>query len=339
VFSMIEEIWKSMEENSVYEGESFILKRRVYSDIPFDLFLAMEKPENNRLFLLKVSRSNIPDINSLPRSRGFELKVFTIPEDPDSYAILELKLIDFRFSDIYSSLVNDILKNLDGITDEKKLIKSFIERIIKWQQFLEKYGNEGLSEKEQRGLYGELWFLRKYMLPYLGIQEGIDSWKGPSGKSQDFQFMNWAVEVKSTVGKQHQKIPISNEQQLDDTGLDRLFLEHLSLVEMNKGVGETLQSIVEDIKRLIYSDLSSYRKFTDSLVEAGYLEEHTNKYEYVSYTIRSSNIFEVKDKFPRIVEHNLPDGVGDVRYSICVAECMSYKVDDFDFKSFVEVRK
>lgn len=339
MFSMIEEIWKSMEEDSVSEGESFILKRRVYSDYPFDLFLAMEKPENSRLFLLKVSRSNIPDINSLPRSRGFELKVFMISEDPDSYAILELKLIDFRFSDIFSSLVNDILKNINEITEERELIKSFIERIIKWQQFLEKYGNKGLSEKAQRGLYGELWFLRKYMLPYLGIQEGIASWKGPSGKSQDFQFMNWAVEVKTTVGKQHQKIPISNEQQLDDVGLDRLFLEHIYLVEMNKGVGETLQSIVEDIKRLISSDLSSYRKFMDSLVEAGYLEEHTHKYEDVSYTIRYSNIFEVKDKFPRIVEQNLPDGVGDVRYSICVAECMSYKIDDFDFKSFVEVRK
>lgn len=336
---MIEEIWQSMEVNSASKCESFILKRRVYSDFPFDLFLAMEKPENNRLLLLKVSRSNIPDINSLPRSRGFELKAFTISEDSDSYAILELKLIDFRFSDIFSSLVNDILKNLNEITEERELIKFFIERIIKWQQFLEKYGNEGLSEKAQIGLYGELWFLRKYMLPYLGIQDGIASWKGPSGKSQDFQFMNWAVEVKTTVGKQHQKIPISNEQQLDDTGLDRLFLEHLSLVELNKGAGETLQSIVEEVKKLVSSDLSSYRKFTDLLVEAGYLEDHAYKYSDVFYTIRSSNIFEVSDDFPRIVEYNLPDGVGDVHYSICVAECMRYKIDDINFKSFVEARK
>lgn len=337
---MIEEIWKSMEKDLVSKEESFILKRRICSDFPFDLFLAMEKPENSRLFLLKISRSNIPDINPVPRSRGFELKVFTISnEDSDSYAFLMLKLIDFRFSDIFSSLVNDILKNLSEITDERGLIKSFIGRIIKWQQFLEKYGNEGLSERAQRGLYGELWFLRKYMLPYLGIQEGIASWKGPSGKSQDFQFLKMAVEVKTTVGKQHQKIPISNEQQLDDTGLESLFLEHLSLIELNKGSGETLLSIVEEIKNLISSDLSSYRKFTDLLVEAGYLEEHAYKYLDFSYTVRSSNIFEVKDDFPRIIGYNLPHGVGDVHYSICVAECMRYKINDINFKSFVEARK
>ncbi|KKG13675.1 PD-(D/E)XK motif protein [Methanosarcina mazei] len=336
---MIEEIWKSMEEDSVFNGESCVLKRRVYSDFPFDLFLAMEKPENSRLFLLKVSRSNIPNINLLPRSRGFELKVFTLPEYPENYAFLEIKLIDLRFSDIFSILVNDILKNLNEIAEERELIKSFIERIIKWQQFLEKYGNEGLSEKAQRGLYGELWFLRKYMLPYLGIQEGIASWKGPEGKPQDFQFLKLAVEVKTTVGKQHQKISISNEQQLDDTGLDRLFLEYLSLVELNKGAGETLQSIVEEIKKLISSDLSSYRKFIDLLVEAGYLEEHGYKYSNFFYTVRSSNIFEVKDDFPRIIEYNLPHGVGDVHYSICVAECMRYKIEDINFKSFVEARK
>jgi len=31
--------------------------------------------------------------------------------------------------------------------------------------------------------------------------------------------------------------------------------------------------------------------------------------------------------------------VGDIRYSISVAECMHYKTDNFNFKSFVEARK
>ena len=336
---MIEEIWKSMEENSVSEHECFILKRRVYPEFPFDLFLAMEKPENNRLLLLNVSSSNIPDLNSLPLSRGFELKLFTRTKTFESYATLELKLIDFRFSDIFSILVTDILTNLKEVTEEREVIKSFIKRIIKWQQFLEKYGNEGLSENEQRGLYGELWFLREYMLSSLGIKEGIDSWKGPSGKSQDFQFLNWAVEVKTTIEKQHQKIYISNEQQLDDIGLDRLFLQHISLVKMNKETGETLQCIVEDVKRLISSDPCASKKFNDYLIEAGYLDAHNCKYDNVSYVVKSSNIFEVRDEFPRILERDLPNGVGDIRYSISVAECMHYKTDNLNFKSFVEARK
>jgi len=334
VFAMIEDIWNSMEKDSICDTESFILKRRLNPDSPFDLFLALEKPGNRRMLLLSTSLSNVPDTSSFPQSKGFKIQVVSIPEDTDNHINLELLLTDSRYSDIFSILVNDIIDHIDEEIDEVLMIKSFIERLIKWQQFLERYGDEGLGEKAQRGLYGELWFLKKYMIPLLGISEGIDSWKGPSGSAQDFQYSNCAVEVKTTVSKQHQTISISNEHQLDDQGLYKLFLQYISLIE-SKSNGETLSTIVEDIRKLISSNPVSSRKMDELLIKAGYLKIHADRYNRKSYMIRSSNIFEIQEGFPRIIGSDLRNGVGDVHYSISVAECMHYAIDESEFMSFL----
>jgi hypothetical protein len=40
------------------------------------------------------------------------------------------------------------------------------------------------------------------------------------------------------------------------------------------------------------------------------------------------NYFRVEGDFPRIVEADLRDGVGDVRYTISVAECKRFSIPE-----------
>ena len=63
------------------------------------------------------------------------------------------------------------------------------------------------------------------------------------------------------------------------------------------------------------------------LVQAGYLEQQRELYEDVGYTARESNLFQVRNGFPRIVERDLVPGVGDVHYSVSVAECKHFVVE------------
>jgi hypothetical protein len=336
--TVLEEIWKSLEEDSKYENETCILKRRLEPFSSCDFFLGYEKPLNRRMLLLRILRSNSPDSNSLPRSKGFEVRAVSLPEDAEDRATLELILTDSRFTDIFTSLVQDIVDNITAQKNEMLMIRAFIERLVKWLQFLDRYGHEGLSDEAQRGLYGELWFMRKYLIPVLGINKAIDAWKGPSRKAQDFQFPDCAVEVKTNISKQHQKMHITSEQQLDDTGFAALFLQHISLMESGGG-GETLPYIVEDIRKIIAAEPIASQKMEDSLFEAGYLNAHADRYSKTSYTVRSSSMFRVSEGFPRITERDLLNGVGDVHYSINVSECMHYVITENDFRTFLAGEK
>ncbi len=335
---MIEETWKSLEKESESETKTCILKRRLEPFSSCDISLGYEKPANRRMLLLRVFRSNTPDSDYLPRSKGFEIRTVSLPEDDEEHATLELILTDSRFTDIFTSLVQDVIDNITIQKNEKSVIRAFIERLVKWQQFLDRYGHDGLGDEARRGLYGELWFMRRYLIPILGINKAVDAWKGPFRKAQDFQLSDCAVEVKTTISKQHQKIQIVSEQQLDDTGLGGLFLQHLSLME-SSGSGETLYEIVEDIRKIITVEPVASQKMEDSLFDAGYLNAQAHRYNKTGYNVRYSSIFRVNEGFPRITERDLANGVGDVHYSINVSECMHYAVTESDFTMFITEKK
>lgn len=334
----IEEIWTSLEDDARTENATGTVLRRLKPDSSYNICLGLGIPGNRRMLLLRILRSNSPEADSLPQSKGFEVRAVSLPEDTEDNATLELILTDSRFTDIFTSLVQDVVDDITAQKNEMSMIRAFIERLVKWQQFLDRYGNEGLGDEAQRGMYGELWFLRKYLIPILGINKAIDAWKGSSRKAQDFLFSDCAVEVKTTISKQHQKMYIASERQLDDTGLAALFLQHISLME-SSGSCETLSDIVEDIRKIIAAEPTAVQKMEDSLFEGGYLNAHADRYNKTGYTVRSSSIFRIREGFPRITERDLLNGVGDVYYSVNVSECMHYVIPERDFKTFLAGKK
>lgn len=64
------------------------------------------------------------------------------------------------------------------------------------------------------------------------------------------------------------------------------------------------------------------------LMVSGYFETHRIQYENIGYFIRNDNFYSIHDKFPRIEENELKQGVGDVKYSIILSHCQSYIIDN-----------
>jgi len=145
------------------------------------------------------------------------------------------------------------------------------------------------------------------------------------GTQQDFQFLGCAVEVKTTSAKQHQKLAIASERQLDDTGAGAIVLLHLSL-DVRQGQGETLPAMVASVRSLVVSDAIAKDELENLLFEVGYLDIHVTRYENTGYTIREHNYFKVGADFPKIIESDLRNGVGDVRYTVSVAECKRFSI-------------
>jgi hypothetical protein len=329
-------IWDRLEEKAAAnESESGILALRVLPHLIYDINLGFEKPNNKRMVFIKIAKENVLNSYSFPKSKGFELEQTVLPEDKGHYATIKLILNEKQYQDIFTILSEDVIKKCSLETNEKMMLKAFISRLEMWQQFLDRYGTKELGETAQRGLYGELRVLRDVLIPIIGPKKSISSWRGPYKAQQDFQTSGFGIEVKTNSGKQHQNIQIASEQQLDDTGLDALYLYHFSLKVIQNG-GENLPGIIDEIRDICNTCLGVTADFEDLLFRAGYLEEQRTNYENIGYADRSSHIFLIKEGFPRITEHGLIDGIGDVHYSINLSACMPFIVSEEELREFIK---
>jgi hypothetical protein len=321
-----ENVWSVLEASGGGQAAGFIV-RRIKPESACDIRIGIEKPSNTRLFLLRVTSSSLRTPREFPKSSGFEVRRIVLPGDGKAHVTLSIRLAHPQFTDVFTSLIEDVSGHVAAASTDKAAIQSMIDRLERWQAFLKKHPAEGLSEESQRGLYGELRFLSDHAIPALGIRESVQAWTGPGGTNQDFEFGPAAVEVKVSTSKQHQKLMIANERQLDDTGLQNLLVYYLSL-DVRQGGSDTLVSLVNRVRSQLSGDIVATQAFESSLFEAGYLECHASLYQRVGYATRETGFFRVGPGFPRIVEAMLPAGVGDVRYSISVAECKNHAITE-----------
>jgi hypothetical protein len=317
------EIWEEL-ERAMPPGESGQVKRRIRPEAKCDLFLAISKPSNLRMLVMLVGEDSLVGVEDLPTARGVEARI-TRPGQDGAHAALEVVLTDPRSADIFTALASDIAQSVVAESDDASAVATLVGRLRRWQRFLEESGPEGLTSERQRGLYAELWLLRQHLLEAVGPAAAVQGWTGPTRESHDFQFGASALEVKSSAGKQHQVLRVASERQLDDTGVQALFLFHLSL-DAHQHAGESLPALVADLRESLRMTATA-AAFEDRLFQVGYLDVHEHLYENPGYTVRESNFFQVTDGFPRIIEADLPPGVGDVHYSVAVAQCKHFLID------------
>lgn len=315
--------------------ENGVLMRLVSPDCPHDFYLGFERQTSRRLLLIRTDKKDSYAFEKLPEFRGFDITALKFPDEKPDKIMIGLSLNDSTYSDIFSALCEDLFLISSKEPVPKKMLQYLIERLMQWKQFLDVNGNQGLSPEAQRGLYGELRFLRDVLFPHLDITRAVNCWQGASRKNQDFQISGTGIEVKTSVAKQHQKISVANELQLDDNELDSLYLYFLSLKEIYDR-GETLPGIVDSIRKMISLKNGPSAEFETQLFNAGYLDKHRIRYCKTGYRDRDIQIFRVDENFPRIIETDLKPGVGDVHYSIDLAVCWRFRMSQEDFLSELE---
>lgn len=316
----IKQIWTQLESHSSAVPGLFKLR---YSDTSkCDVFLGIKFPETHRMLILKVPLTIGKEFNFRYEFRGLKFDKIYDPDD-SKYLLLNLVLVDKQFKDVFDTLVADVLSAVINETDIKEILKNYSNRLIKWQSLFERFKQQGLTPEEQRGLFGELFFLRKFLQVNSDFQNIVTSWIGAEKQIRDFQFGRWSVEVKTTHGNNHQKIHISSERQLDTRNLDNLFVNHLSL-DVRQQSGETLNQLVDAITEILTRDFTALNQFRNKLIEGGFFEHHRPFYAETGYFIRQEVFYKVENAFPRIEERDIRSGVGDVKYSIVVSQCSDF---------------
>jgi hypothetical protein len=318
----IETIWSEIEsEIDIYSG---LLYKRYSAEVLPDIYVALKAPEKLRSIAFRLT-AKLP-FNEGQWNKLKDIKIETLPDERDkTKKFLLILLLNKQHKDIFSTLCEDLIFGVSELSAEQTLVEKLLERLTKWQSLFEKVGKKGLSSEAQRGLFGEIYFLRFLLKNKSDKIHFIKSWLGPEKSIQDFQLSNWAVEVKTTHGNNHQKIHITSERQLDDSILEKIFLFHLSL-DVRVGNGESLNILIEDVSELLNENTMASNLFKLKLLESGYYDIHKPLYAEIGYTIRQENLYRVSGKFPRITENQIPIGVGDVRYSIVLAESEEWRI-------------
>lgn len=197
---------------------------------------------------------------------------------------------------------------------------ALIHRLERWSSLFRGV-RAGLSLAEQRGLFAELVFLKRYGIPTMGESNAVKGWIGPEKGRQDYRFGQTFIEVKSKRGAGANTVTISSEHQLYSSDEERLFLYVLEENEANGNGGSSLTELATRIKDSLSSPIAR-TEFMGKMLQAGF--DFVTRYD-TRWTLGKEFIYLVEGSFPRLI--NLSDGISHVTYSIDLSACVEYMSD------------
>jgi len=259
-----------------------------------------------------------------PQWKGMDFEVLSLDVPREGTKHIRLSLEQHENRAIFVAVCADLVTGLNGCITNGSRRREITDFLARWSSFFDRHGLEGLSSEEQRGLYGELWWLRKLVRAGIDPTIAVASWKGCERSYQDFDIVGRAVEVKTTMMKEPRKVQISSERQLDNRGLLSLHLYVLTITKAGAG-GETLPDLIQSLRAIfLQSPVTVTYAFEKSLRKAGYLEIHSYLYKTV-YAPMREDFFQVAEGFPRIT--NIPQGLGDLHYTVVLAACADFECE------------
>ena len=194
-------------------------------------------------------------------------------------------------------------------------ITQFAARVREWQRFLA-VGKGGLGIPKQMGLWGELVVLRA-IANNVGWARAIKGWVGPGGASQDFRIDGLLVEAKtSRLGAD--ALSISSLEQLSVPDGSTMYLAHYGAAAVAPNEGEPLPDAVLAIRRALHDDALLRGDFENRLLGSGYHRMHESRYAGRGFVVRTCEIYEVGEEFPRLDRASVPNQIKDARYGLLI---------------------
>ena len=307
--------WEKIDSPSTADS---VAARRVDANLPWDFFWA-RGVDGRVLLTLRHAVGSAPT-TQLPRLRGIEVTLS--PPDESDAQLLAFKLLDSNQRDIFQTLCEDIISVASQVESEAGAVSAALTRTWRWHHLLRGGRGTLLSPEEQKGLLGELLVLERLLLPRMDASSAVMAWRGPLGAPKDFEIARVAIEAKARRGGATPSLSITSESQLDESGVDALFLYVVELNEapMDGTQGLTLHDVAERIREQLQSlDPGSTGILESRLSAAGYRVE--DDYSSHRWLEGATHIYLVSGDFPRITSGEIRSGVSNVRYSVALADC------------------
>jgi hypothetical protein len=318
----IKKIWTDQESAS---GKN-VVKKRVDSISGLNCFIGLIGATGAKMFQLELESTAPVHKNFLRKFRGVEIQAIPFSETKSEYTII---LLEKELTDIFTMFIEDIIEKLNTVSESQQALTLINQRVNYWKKLFSRANGELLSAEKQRGLFGELFFLRILLQNTSDHKEVLRSWRGAESANQDFTRNRNAVEIKTSKANSP-SVHISNEQQLDFAAWDHLFLGLISVTETT-GDQNSLAGIIEEIQGLVNHDTELILDFETRLERVGISTDMIENYDEISYSVNSRRFFRIQEGFPVILKGTLQnEAIYNVKYQIDIASCNSFEVSEED---------
>lgn len=172
---------------------------------PLEWYVRYATPEHKSVVI--VSQKAIKKIDS---SKCIDA---SCNQRKDGKYAISFTLMDRKQEDVFITMAGDIIEYSNVETDDIALLK-VLRRYNAWLKLLDHKSNAVLGSNTQKGLIGELLFLKEQIENGMLPSVALEGWVGSEGADQDFVYADCWHEIKST-GASSSEISISSVEQLD----------------------------------------------------------------------------------------------------------------------------
>jgi hypothetical protein len=279
----------------------------------------------HRHLLIQVPDGTTPVTQRETRSLEVATSRFQVGPNPEALYV-DLACTDPAQHPTFSAVAQDILRSV--IVSPAPIHESVVNALARWRAFWSA-GMTGMSREVALGLFGELWFMRRW-LGAVGLHT-IERWQATEAARHDFQWPAASVEVKTaasrSVGEPVHRI--GGLDQLADSEQGQLYLFSLQVCD-DALAANTVHSLVEGLVVEVRNNFQALTLLNEKLAARGYTPADRQA-ACRPLRIVAERLYRIDRGFPRLVRDTfrpagLPSGVLDVEYAVDLAACRQWLV-------------
>lgn len=180
-----------------------------------------------------------------------------------------------------------------------------------------------LSEEKAKGLFGELYFMKSFLIPRFGYSQAIASWSGPDQCNKDYAISNTWYEIK-TISAGSPVVKISSLQQLSSNLEGHLVVIRVEeMADMFGGNDSSINKLLQDILTSI-DENETKDMFLDKVSKYGY--DFSDDIGNKKYSVKIVEKYTINSTFPALRENDIKsNAVNNVSYELILKLIKEWK--------------
>lgn len=307
------EVWTRL--TSARPSGDVLTARLAAPDITDRLLAALDS-EARRHLLIALQRDEEHLRDGESRGLSVDTRELNLPDHTLAH-YLSLTCHDAAGHDAFDLFGGELAAGLAASTLAPAAL---VTRVLgKWRRFWGQVPRSLLSREEQVGLFAELWFLLRWLLPASGSATATQRWRGPFAARHDFEWSGRSVEAKASTIVRGPVFRIHGLDQLDaPTGGELLFFA--LRLRKEAGASHSLTSLIAETRTALDADGDALTRFETALAQAGYSPLHEADYAQTLWRIVNERLYSVDATFPKLASTSLasglPPGVSEIAYTL-----------------------
>jgi len=285
------------------------------------VYLAVDS-QRRRHLLVQIPDATDPVQQRETRSLEVTTARFTVATNPEALYV-DLICADPAQHPTFSAIAQDLIRSVRQ--SPGPLRDAILGALGRWRAFWT-VKSTGMSREDALGLFGELWFLRRWLGTVSAAT--LNRWQATDSARHDFQWPTASVEVK-TATTQSAGPPIhhiASLEQLADPVRGELYLFSLQVCD-DALAANTLHGLVSSLTADLQADFQTLSEFNDKLAARGY-SPADQQAPARPLRILAERLYRVDASFPRLTRAcfqptGIPAGIVGMEYLIDLAACDS----------------